>query len=75
MGGRAEVCYCYCASREETILGGDGRADSPGHCAKYGSYTMLELTSNLVVDVQFVQSNECGGSYHVEKEGLTRSVA
>ena len=24
----------------EVILGGDMRADSPGHCAKYGSYTM-----------------------------------
>lgn len=37
------------------ILGGDGRADSPGHSAKYGTYTMMELESNLVLDIQQVQ--------------------
>ena len=62
------------AERREIVLGGDGRADSPSHCAKYGSYTMLGLKANLVVDVQLVQSNECGGSYYMEKEGLCRSV-
>ena len=25
------------------VLGGDGRADSPGHSAKFGSYTLMEL--------------------------------
>jgi hypothetical protein len=25
------------------ILGGDGRADTPGHSAKYGSYAMLNI--------------------------------
>lgn len=63
------------AEQRTVVLGGDGRADSPGHCAKYGSYSMLELESNTVVDVQLVQSNECGGSYHMEKEGLARSIA
>ncbi len=37
------------------ILGGDGRADSPGHCAKYGVYTMMELTTFKIIDVQLVQ--------------------
>ena len=36
-------------------LSGDGRADSPGHCAKYGSYTVLEMTCNKVVDYRLVQ--------------------
>jgi len=39
----------------DMILGGDMRADSPGHCAKYGSYTMLELRSNRIIDIQLVQ--------------------
>ena len=37
------------------VLGGDGRCDSMGHCAKYGSYTCVDLTRKKVVDVQLVQ--------------------
>ena len=36
-------------------LGGDGRADSPGHSAKYDTYTMIELRLGKVIDVQLVQ--------------------
>ena len=36
-------------------VGGDGRADSPGHSAKYGSYSLLDLDYMLVIDVQLVQ--------------------
>ncbi|XP_041916195.1 uncharacterized protein LOC121680718 [Alosa sapidissima] len=62
-------------SRENAIIGGDMRADSPGHSAKFGSYTVMDLKTNTVIDVQLVQSNEVGGSYHMEKEGLKRSLA
>ena len=34
------------------VVAGDGRADSP---AKYGLYTLLELTCNKVVDFKLVQ--------------------
>ena len=37
------------------VLGGDGRSDSPGHSAKYGSYSVLELTCNKIVDFKLVQ--------------------
>ena len=37
------------------IIGGDGRADSPGHSAKFGSYTVMELKEEVVLDVQLVQ--------------------
>eukprot|EP00795_Rhopilema_esculentum_P009891 gene9891-18482_t len=36
-------------------LGGDGRCDTPGHCAKYGSYTIMDLDTNKIVDTQLVQ--------------------
>lgn len=36
-------------------VGGDGRADTPGHSAKFGSYTMMDLDESLVFDVQLVQ--------------------
>lgn len=42
-------------SRGKLVLAGDGRADSPGHSAKYGSYTVIELTCNKVVDFRLVQ--------------------
>ena len=31
------------------IIGGDGRADSPGHSAKYGSYGIIDLRTNKVL--------------------------
>lgn len=41
--------------REPLVLAGDGRADSPGHCAKYGSYSTIDLEQGIVVDIQLVQ--------------------
>uniref|UniRef100_A0A3Q2R0Z0 THAP-type domain-containing protein n=1 Tax=Fundulus heteroclitus TaxID=8078 RepID=A0A3Q2R0Z0_FUNHE len=57
------------------ICAGDGRSDSPGHCAKYGSYTMLEQTVNKVLDIQVVQSKEVKNASWCELEGLKRSVS
>ena len=37
------------------VLGGDGRSDTPGHSAKFGSYTAIDLEEGSVVDVQLVQ--------------------
>lgn len=79
---------------KKLTLGGDGRADSPGHSAKYGTYSVMDLDSNKVIDFKiiqvvkcfiiitplmyihynFLQSNEVGGSYHMEKEGLIRVI-
>ena len=36
-------------------LCGDGRADTPGHRAKFGTYTMLDLNVMMVVNVQMIQ--------------------
>ena len=43
------------ASNKSLILGGDARCSSPGHTAKYGSYTFMDLDNSKVVDVQLVQ--------------------
>ena len=40
---------------EPLVLGGDGRSDSPGHSAKYGSYTFMDLEHNVILDVELVQ--------------------
>ncbi|XP_028291221.1 uncharacterized protein LOC114454733 isoform X3 [Gouania willdenowi] len=57
------------------IVGGDMRADSPGHSPKYGTYTTMDLNRNTILDIQLVQSNEVDCSYHMKKEGLVRSLA
>ena len=43
------------AGGKELILGGDGRCDSPGHSAKYGSYSLMDLELNKILDSQLVQ--------------------
>ena len=36
------------------VVAGDGRADSPGHSVKYGTYSVIQLTINKVVNFQLV---------------------
>ncbi|CAH3143473.1 unnamed protein product, partial [Porites lobata] len=56
------------------VLAGDGRCDSPGYSAKFGSYTLLEQQKNRVLDFQLVQSNEVRNSSWMEHEGLKRAI-
>ena len=45
---------------DKMTLQGDARSDSPGHCAKYGTYTLMDGDTNKVVDFQLVQvSSNC----------------
>ncbi|KAL0993872.1 hypothetical protein UPYG_G00114980 [Umbra pygmaea] len=46
------------------------RADSPGHSAKYGSYTLMHMDSNSIVDLQLVQSNEI--QKYLSKRSITQ---
>ncbi|XP_062591608.1 uncharacterized protein LOC134253115 isoform X1 [Saccostrea cucullata] len=55
-------------------LGGDARCCSPGHTAKFGSYSVMDLSTSKVLDIQLVQSNEVPNSYHMELEGLKRCL-
>lgn len=36
-------------------LAGDGRADSPGYSAKYGTYTLLDTHINKILHFEVVQ--------------------
>lgn len=42
-------------SNQHLVLAGDGRADSPGHSAKYGTYSILEMSCNKIIDFKLVQ--------------------
>ncbi|KAG0412518.1 hypothetical protein HPB47_010354 [Ixodes persulcatus] len=62
------------ASGQELVLAGDGRSDSPGHSAKYGTYTVVDVSTKKVLHVETVQSNETKGSWAMELEGLKRTL-
>ena len=54
------------------ILAGDGRCDSPGHSAKYCTYTFLDAETGKVVDTTVVPVTEVANSNAMEKEGFIR---
>ena len=37
------------------VIGGDGRANSLGHSAKYGSYGIIDMKTNKVIHIELVQ--------------------
>lgn len=55
-------------------LGGDARCSSPGHTAKYGSYTFMDVETSKVIYIQLVQCNEVKNSNAMELEGLKRGL-
>ena len=59
---------------EEVILIGDGRCDSPGHSAKYCTYTLMNATSGEVVDTVVIPVTEVANSNAMEKAGFIKSV-
>ena len=53
-------------------LSGDGRCDSPGYSANYGTYTLMDSATDLILDYSLVQISDVGSSVAMEKEGLWR---
>ena len=47
-------------------LAGDGRHDSMGHSAKYGTYTIFSCTIGLIIHIVLVKVGRC--EIHVKKE-------
>ena len=47
-----------------------GRCDSPGHSAKYGTYSIVNTASSKVLDFSLVQVTEVKNSNAMELEGL-----
>ena len=59
---------------KELWLSGDGRCDSPGHNAKYGTYTMIDQETDKIVDFNIVQVSEVSSSNAMEREGFKRCM-
>ncbi|CAN7945265.1 unnamed protein product, partial [Ixodes hexagonus] len=56
-------------------LAGDGRADTPGHSADFGTYTLLETAANRVIHTELVKSTEVSSSNRMEVEGMERCLS
>ena len=42
----------------DVIVSGDGRCDSPGKCARFCTYTLMETTKNLIVHSETMDKRE-----------------
>ena len=54
----------------EIELLGDGRCDSPGYSAKYGTYTVMDSSSGFILDFHVSHCKMAGNSAGMELDGL-----
>ena len=55
-------------------LCGDGRSDSPGHNAKYGTYSLMDEATGNIIDFSLVEVFEVSSSNAMENERSQRSL-
>nr|XP_055044376.1 uncharacterized protein LOC129430825 [Misgurnus anguillicaudatus] len=61
--------------KDEVVVLGDGRMDSPGHCAQYCTYTTIEQESRDIVHIVSVDKRETNrNSVILEKECFIRTM-
>lgn len=56
--------------RESVTLLGDGRCDSPGYSAKYGTYTLMDEETKKIVDFEVSHVKQTTSSQAMEKRGF-----
>lgn len=55
-------------------LSGDGRCDSPGHNAKYMTYSFMDRNTNRIATFSLTQVTEAGNSNRMEKMGFIKAL-
>ena len=57
------------------IILGDGRMDSPGFCANFCTYTMMDADTLDIIDMEIVDKREVSlKSGNMERKGLLRGL-
>ena len=72
---QAEVFSGLKLKESAAVLTGDARCDSPGHCAKNCTYTLLDVESQRVVDFKVVAVIEVVNSTCMEKKGFMDTLS
>ena len=60
--------------KQSCCFSGDGRCDSPGHNAKYLTYSFGNQCSGKIVVMSLTQVTEAGNSNRMEKYGLIKAL-
>ena len=55
-------------------LSGDGRCDSPGYSAKFGTYTLMNSADNQIIDFTVTHCSIAGNSARMELHGLKELI-
>ena len=61
-------------NKGESKLSGDERHDSPGHNARYVTYSLMNQQTNEIVAFAVTQVTEAGNSNRMEKVGFTKAL-
>ena len=69
---QSEKAYADIKEHGDYSFCGDGRCDSPGHNAKYLTYSFLDKITNKIFEFSLTQVTETGNSNRMEKEGFKK---
>ena len=64
------LLFDFVRRRGHLDLLGDGRCDSPGYSAKYGTYTVMDAMTNFILDFHVSHCKMAGNSARMELDGL-----
>ena len=70
-----QLIYDEVSERGELHLLGDGRCDSPGYNAKYGTYTIMDSQSGKIIDLHLSHVGMTVTSARMELDGLKHNLS
>ena len=69
-----EIIFGNVRDKGAVKLSGDGRCDSPGYSAKFGTYTLMNSADNQIVDFTVTHCSIAGNSARMELHGLKELI-